>query len=203
MGKISNVIFDVGAVLVKFDWEKYLKSFGFPNEEYEAIADATFRNKLWDERDRGSLPPQEYVEKMAALAPEYEADIRKVMADTGKTITRMPYAETWVKYLKSKGYHLYILSNYGEDTFHASMKKEMPFLPYMDGTIFSYEVKQIKPEPEIYRTLLDRFGLNPGESVFLDDREENCEAARKFGIHAIQFQSFKQAAAELEKLGVK
>ena len=46
------------------------------------------------------------------------------------------------------------------------------------------------------------YHLDPEKSVFLDDRAENCEAARKQGIHAIQFKSFKQAAAELEKLGV-
>ena len=76
----------------------------------------------------------------------------------------------------------------------------MPFLENMDGVVFSCEVKEIKPEPEIYKTLLSRFGLKPEESVFLDDRPENCEAARKLGIHAIEFHDLKQAAKELEKL---
>ena len=79
----------------------------------------------------------------------------------------------------------------------------MSFLKNMDGIIFSCEVKQIKPEPEIYKTVLGRYNLEPSETVFLDDRAENCEAARKLGIHAIQFKNFKQAAGELEKLGVK
>ena len=74
---------------------------------------------------------------------------------------------------------------------------------YVDGAVFSCQVKQIKPEPDIYQTLIKRYNLDPQKSVFLDDRKENCEAARKQGIHAIQFESFKQAAAELEKLGVK
>ena len=70
----------------------------------------------------------------------------------------------------------------------------------MDGVVFSCEVKEIKPEPEIYKLLLSRYGLKAEESVFLDDREENCEAARKLGIKAIQFHDLKQAAKELEKL---
>ena len=73
----------------------------------------------------------------------------------------------------------------------------------MDGAVFSYQVRQLKPEPEIYRTLLDRYHLKPEETVFLDDTPENCEGARKLGITAIQFKDFKQAAAELEKLGIK
>ena len=59
------------------------------------------------------------------------------------------------------------------------------------------------PEKDIYETLLGRYGLKAEESVFLDDRAENCEAARQLGIHAIQFHDFKQAVAELEKLGIK
>ena len=79
----------------------------------------------------------------------------------------------------------------------------MDFLKNMDGAIFSYEVNLLKPEPEIYQTLLDRFHLKPEETVFLDDTAENCEGARKLGITAVQFRDFKQAAADLEKLGIQ
>ena len=82
-------------------------------------------------------------------------------------------------------------------------KKEMPFLNYMDGTVFSCDVKQLKPEADIYQTLLDKFGLKAEECVFIDDRPVNCEGAQEAGIHTICFKSFKQAAAELETLGVK
>ena len=79
----------------------------------------------------------------------------------------------------------------------------MSFLKYMDGVVFSCEAKQVKPEPEIYKTILKKYNLKPEKTVFIDDRKENCEGAEKAGIRAIQFQSFKQAAAELEKLGIK
>ena len=92
--------------------------------------------------------------------------------------------------------------NYGNETMRMT-KQKLTFLKYVDGAVFSCDVKQIKPEPEIYRTLIERYHLEPEKSVFLDDRKENCEAAEKFGIHAIQFHSFKQGTVELEKLGVK
>ena len=131
------------------------------------------------------------------LAPEYAKDIAAVMRDTPKTVRRMPYAETWTKYLKSQGYQLYVLSNYSRYMLDRT-KKEMPFLKYMDGTVFSCDVKQLKPEADIYQTLLDKFGLKAEECVFIDDRPVNCEGAQKAGIHTICFKSFKQAAAELE-----
>lgn len=199
---MENIIFDVGNVLVQFSWEAYLKDFGFPKEKYEKIADATFRSNTWNERDRGLQSEEEYVAQMVEKAPEYEEDIREVMRRSDETILPMEYAETWVKYLKNQGYHLYILSNYSENMLEKT-RPQMTFLKHMDGIIFSCDVKQIKPEADIYRTLLERFGLNPEKSVFIDDRDDNCEAARAQGIHAIEFKSFKQAVAELEKLGIK
>ena len=200
---IKNVVFDVGLVLVEFNWQDYLDSFGFDEEKRERIAKATFQSSVWDERDRGLYDEETYVRQCQELAPEYAEDIAAVMKDTPKTVRRMPYAETWTKYLKSQGYHLYILSNYSQFMLDQTRPGKMPFLKNMDGVIFSCEVQQIKPEADIYETLLSRFGLKPEESVFLDDRPENCEAARKLGIHAIEFHNLKQAAKELEKLGVK
>lgn len=200
--EMENIIFDVGKVLVKYEWEKYLDSFGFSTEKRDKIAKAVFQSKTWDERDRGSESEEYYIEQMIKDAPQYADDIREVMRRSGETIEMMDYAETWIRYLKDKGYHIYILSNYSTHMLEKT-QSELAFLEYVDGAVFSCDVKQIKPEADIYRTLLNRYHLEPEKSVFLDDRAENCEGARKEGIHAIQFESFKQATAELEKLGVK
>lgn len=199
---IRNIIFDVGKVLVEFDWQGYLKGFGFSPEKYQRIAEATFCSEYWDQRDTGLLKEEEYVEKMVALAPEYEADIRMVMERTPETIEVFEYSETWVKYLKSQGYHLYILSNFSEYMLNR-LREKMTFLNYMDGEIFSCNVGLIKPDLEIYRTLLKEYHLNAEQCVFLDDRAENCQGAGRVGIRTIQFQNFRQAARELEKLGIK
>lgn len=199
---VENIIFDIGKVLMAFEWEKYLESFGFPREKYEKIADATFRSKVWDERDRGLYDEEEYIRQFAELAPEYETEIREVIRRSPETISLYPYAETWVKYLKSQGYHLYILSNYCSYILEHT-KSQMKFLKYMDGVVFSCQVKELKPEEGIYRKLLETYSLDPDKCVFLDDRKENCAGAEKLGIHTILFKDFKQATAELEKLGVK
>ena len=200
--KMKNIIFDVGRVLVDFDWEGYLSSFGFPQEEYEAIAEKVFLSQEWNERDRGLYPEEKYVQNFMDALPMYAQDVKRVMEKSGQTIHRRDYAYTWTKYLKSQGYHLYILSNYCSCILEQT-KPDMTFLENMDGAVFSCDVRQIKPEKPIYETLLNRYGLVPEESVFLDDKEENCETARSLGIHAICFHDLRQAAAELEKLGIK
>ena len=199
---IENIIFDVGNVLVDYGWENYLRGYGFPEEKFQKIADATFRNPVWEEQDRAMHDESWYVDRFVESAPEYEKEIREVIRRDSECIHLKDYAETWVKYLKNQGYHLYVLSNYGSYMLDRT-KQDMTFLKYMDGVIFSCDVHEIKPEADIYKTLLKRFNLKPEKSVFLDDREVNCEGARKAGIRAIQFKDLKQAAGELEKLGVK
>ena len=201
-GAIKNIIFDVGNVLVKYDWQGYLKGFGFPKEKYDKIAQATFCNESWNERDKGLLTEEEYEAMFIANAPEYEEEIREVMRRSPECIDQQPYAETWVKYLKEQGYGTYILSNYSTYMLERN-RPDMKFLKYIDGEVFSCNVGDIKPNAGIYQLILKRFSLDPSECVFLDDRKENCEAARKLGIKAIVFKDFKQAAAELEKMGVK
>lgn len=199
---MKNIIFDVGQVLVTYDWESYLKSFGFPQEEYRLIGEKIFLSPVWDERDKGELSEEEYLRIFVEALPQYKEDVLRVMKESYRTISPRDYAETWVKYLKSQGYHLYILSNYSAYMLEHT-RSRMTFLKYMDGEIFSCQVKQIKPNEDIYQTLLSTYGLDPRECVFLDDREENCQGARRLGIQAIQFKSFQQAAKELEKLGIR
>lgn len=201
-GKIKYVIFDVGRVLVDFNWEEYLKGFGFPKEEEETIAREVFKSDIWNERDRGLYSEEEYVRQFVEKAPQYKKDIRRVVRESGKTIVTRDYADTWVKYLKKRGYHTYVLSNYSQYMLEQTRNK-LTFLKYMDGIVFSCEVKELKPEPEIYKVLLDTYGLDPEECVFIDDRKENCTGAQKLGLHTVHFRDFKQAAEALERLGVK
>ena len=71
-------------------------------------------------------------------------------------------------------------------------RQELPFVADMDGVLFSYEVKLVKPEPEIYQTLLEKYRLRPEECVFMDDNEKNVVAARKAGMYAIHFKNKEQ-----------
>ena len=116
-------------------------------------------------------------------------------------IKRYEYAIPWIRELKSKGYRVLYLSNFSEkaetDCAHA-----LDFIPYMDGGILSYQEKIIKPMPEIYQLLIDRYSLVPEECVFMDDTPANLTGAEKFGIHTIHFQDREQAIEELRKLGV-
>lgn len=197
---IKNIIFDVGKVLVSYEPETFMaEKLGFDTKTREALNEAMLENPLWNESDRGAVPAEEMLKKFIANRPDYEAEIRKAYLNVGETIELMPYAVEWVKGLKERGYHLYILSNYAGMTYEQTSHK-MKFLPYMDGVLFSFQCKLIKPEKEIYQHLLEKYSLNPEECVFLDDRKDNIEAAEKCGIRGIQFFHYDQAVKDLDSV---
>lgn len=196
---IRNIIFDVGKVLVEYDPVGYMEKRGYSETEQEIVLNAVFQNPLWLVADRGPIGKKELIEGFVANAPEHEELIRDAYAHAEGTIWEMPYTMEWIKELKKKGYRLYVLSNYAKDLFERTRDK-MPFLPYMDGVVFSHECHLMKPEREIYKYLCDAYSLLPAESVFIDDNAENIEAARSFGIHGIRFTGYEDAKRQLETL---
>lgn len=199
---IRNIIFDVGNVLVEWECDTFFERFGITGEAREAVSDATVRSKSWDEYDRSLRSNEELLAQFIGNAPEYEREIRLLWENVGMTIHKYDYTSKWIKNLKENGYHVYILSNYSTWTYEHT-KKELDFLTEADGALLSCQVHQVKPEPEIYRTLLDKFGLSADECIFLDDRQVNLDAAGEFGIKGIRFTSYEQALADLGRAGVK
>jgi putative hydrolase of the HAD superfamily len=196
---IKNIIFDVGKVLVEWDVMWAFAQLGFSAGTAEAVADATIRTPDWNELDRSVLGDDEQLRRFIDRAPQYEREIRLYWDNIGLPIWQYDYTLPWIQELKAKGYRIYILSNYSKRTYD-NTKEALSFLEYADGHIFSFEVHQIKPEPEIYQSLLRRYGLRPEECVFLDDREENLREAEKQGICGILFTSYEDARCRLEKI---
>ena len=102
--------------------------------------------------------------------------------------------------LKRVGYKLYVLSNMSREFI--DFLRKMPVYRCFDGEVISCEEQVVKPEPEIYRRLLDRYSLDPAETLFIDDRPVNLEAARTFGISTFLFRhrEAQRSCDELRKM---
>lgn len=187
---IKNVIFDIGRVLIEFEWEQYLRGL-FDAQTAKIVSDAMWGTEAWNELDRNVLSMDEVMALFIANAPDYAEQIREAVRKMGGCAGMKPYAIDWVKELKSKGYRVYYLSNYFE-----YLMRERPdvleFTNYMDGGIFSWQEHIIKPDPEIYRRLMQRYQLKPEECVFIDDSPKNIAAANALGIHGVLFESYEK-----------
>lgn len=201
MTYINTIIFDIGNVLVDFKWEQYLRDCGYNDEIVRKVSEATVKNDLWKKWDRGDIEEAEIIEQSCKLEPSVEREIRKLFVDIEQLINEFDYSAEIIKKLKENGYKVYLLSNYARSHYELD-KKNFKFLDYVDGGIISYEVILAKPEPEIYKALIQKYNINPQEAVFLDDLPENLEAAKPFGFHTIQVKSYQQILEDLQKLGV-
>lgn len=196
---IKNIVFDIGNVLAGFVWQDFYRSFGFSEEILERLADATVRSGLWNEMDRGEMSDDQLLEGFIRNDPSIEKEIREVFQNVKGMVCRYEYAIPWIKGLKERGFGIYVISNFAHKAY-LDCSEALDFLQEVDGAIISYQEKLIKPSPEIYRLLCNRYGLRAEECVFIDDTAPNVEAAIKEGMKGIVFHTREQADRELEKL---
>lgn len=199
---IKNIIFDVGKVFVEWEPLEAMKKLGMDEATAQAVAAATTDSMDWNEGDRGVASDDEMLAKFISNAPEYEREIRLFWENVGLAIYQYDYVRDWIRGLKQQGYGVYILSNYGSWTY-SHTTEQLSFLEDVDGAVFSFQVKQIKPEPAIYRSLLTKYNLDPQECVFIDDRAENIEAAKAQKIEGIVFKGYEEAVEALKEYGIK
>ena len=196
---IKNVIFDIGNVLTDFRWAEFLADKGFSEEEIRRIAKASVLSPVWPELDRGVWSFEEVMAGFVRNDPGMEEEFHRAYDDMTDIVTIRDYAIEWVKSLKKQGFSVYFLSNFSQK-IEKECEKTLVFRKEMDGGILSWKDKLIKPDPEIYKLCLTRFGLKPEESVFVDDTAVNVEAANELGIHGIVFQSREQVDQKLAEL---
>lgn len=174
---IKNIIFDVGGVLLEWNPTKFLQELALPSQLEEV-----FGSLLWGAHDGGLFSRQEVIEK---LPGHIDRELfSSCTAQLARQLHPIPEMIELFHEVKRKGYRVFILSNMPEE-MHQELLALHDFLSSADGQIFSYQVKAIKPQPQIYTALLNTYNLAPEESLFIDDRLDNLEAAEKLGIQTI------------------
>lgn len=198
---MRNIIFDFGNVLVEFDPHMLYDSvFDGDTEKAEWFSRNITQPDFYDRIDRGDDFAQ-CIRDLQALHPDYAEEI--ALYDTqyhdmvGNAVSGMPEL---LSELKTCGYQLYGLTNWSYKVYAAI--ERLPILRMLDGCVISSEEHLIKPDPRIYRCLLDRFNLQAAECLFVDDKPINVEAAKACGMNALLFTGAPQLCKDLQQLGV-
>ncbi|MGN0633005.1 MAG: HAD family hydrolase [Oscillospiraceae bacterium] len=189
---IKNIILDIGDVLAKSNYHEFFLNKGYDEETVTLLEKATFFSPVWKELDRGVWDFSQILDGFVKNAPELESQLRTVFNNMSGFIKAFPYAVDWVCSLKESGLKVFCLSNISGKICD-DCAEELEFLKCVDGKILSYEERLIKPDPEIFKHLLDRYGLFADECIFIDDIEQNVIAANELGIHGIVFKDHRQA----------
>ncbi len=197
--KINTVIFDIGGVMVGLGRLHFFEQFGYSPQMCERLLSSTMKSPHWKELDRGVLTDEEVIDRFVKDAPELETEIRRSMENVHGIVYRLETSIPWIEELRESGRRVLYLSNYSMKVANDN-EDAMDFLSHMDGGLLSCDYKVIKPDPAFYMILIEKYGLEPSECVFLDDLEDNLAAARSLGIHTILVKDHEQAAADLKAL---
>lgn len=184
----KNVIFDVGCVLLLFEPERYipLTVEGELGQKLDPVL--LYGSEMWERLDGGTVTEEE-VARYAARAYGDESLWPRILPAIQRFhefMVPLPPVQL-LDPLRAMGKKLYVLSNYGVEPFARTRQRFPDIFDRMDGIVVSGHEKISKPDERIYRLLLDRYGLKAEESVFIDDRPANIEAARRVGMQGIVY----------------
>lgn len=199
MANIRNIVFDFGGVLVDWNQRYYYRDYFKDDERMEFFLNNVCTNEWNLANDRGRI----YAETTAELAaewPEFADAIRMFPVHWPEMLRgEKPEGVALLRRLHTEGYHIFGLTNWSAENIHIAYER-FDFLRLLKGTVVSGIEKTVKPEPEIYNILLNRYRLRADESLFIDDRRENVEAARALGFHGVVFDNPAEAVKKIEKM---
>lgn len=199
---IDTIVFDLGGVLV--DWNpEYLYEKIFPDPEARRYFLENICTADWNAAQDGGRTIAEANEILLALYPEYREAILAYY-DRWEEMFRGPVPgtlEIFYRLTENPAYKVYALTNWSAETWERGLKL-FPFFSLFDGILVSGHEKMIKPGPEIYHLLMERFDLDPGKLIFFDDNKKNVVAAQQLGFNAFVFQSPEQLESCLAGYGI-
>lgn len=199
MNMIKNLIYDFGRVLVTYDFE-HISSFGFASEEdlqsfVNIVSDPAFVRRC----DLELIPFEDLIREMQHTYPQWKEQWQLFYDRYLEFVTgEMPGMYAYMTELKARGYKLYGLSNWCSTIYR--VMKEYKIFNLLDGFVVSSDYQVVKPDPAIYRVLLDKYDLKAEECVFADDRADNVESAQQVGMQAIVFTTTEAYKEALEPL---
>ena len=202
MPTADTVIFDLGGVLI--DWNpEYLYRKIFSNDDDLHYFLENICTGSWNQEQDAGYPLAQATAELAVKYPQYDAEIKAYYGRWQEMLGG--YNVECVAILENlhqkKNCRLLALTNWSGETFHTA-KNMYPFLNLFERIVVSGNEKIKKPDPRLYKILIDRYSIQPGKSIFVDDTKINVEVAVDLGFQAIHFLSANQLQEELKKWGL-
>lgn len=182
--KIKNIILDVGGILFddsKINIEKVLNK----------NCDLIYKNAYGSNFKQCLLGYKTVKEHINSFSnTNHFKDISYILNKDNLSITYPLIRENleYIMQLKRNGYKIYLLTNITEENYNY-INSVININSTFDGGIYSYQEHLVKPDPNIYNLIIDKFKLNKEETIFFDDKEKSVIAASKIGMKSVVFNS--------------
>lgn len=199
------VVFDFGAVL--FHWQpltllqQCVPELAPDDAAARALAAQVFESFTpdsdWARFDLGRIAEDELAQRIATRIGVQAAQVRRVIDAIPPHLQPQPATVALLRRLHAAGHRLYYLSNMPVP-YADHLERENDFIAAFSDGIFSGRVGLVKPHAAIFELAEQRFGLQPADTVFIDDHAGNVQAARARGWQALQFVDAAHCAADLQ-----
>lgn len=184
---MKNIIFDIGGVIAYYDHDEAISAFTDKEDEKKFIMDNIVNSPEWLGYGLIDIGLVTWSDVIKIIQDRTDNTHDKLIEDFCNGHYKHLYVQenmlNLIKELKTKGYKVYLLSNTNKEATEYMSKSGL--FELVDGYVFSHLEYKVKPHKGIYKTLLNRYNLDPKESLFIDDRLDNCESGKELGIDTI------------------
>lgn len=197
---IQAIVFDLGGVLI--DWNpRYLYRKLLPSEEEIEYFLSHICTPEWNAQQDAGRPFREGAALLKQQYPQHAELIDAYVRRWDETLGDAHWETVEVlREVKQMGMPVYALTNWSAETFPVARKK-FDFLNWFDGILVSGEVRLKKPDPAIFRLLLQKYRIDPSRTIYIDDVRENIIAADRLGFRTIHFHGVAKLRTSLRELG--
>lgn len=200
---IKNIIFDFGGVVMDWNPRYFFKDYFNDDKKMEYFLKNITTDEWNIEQDRGRTLAEGTAIQVANF-PEWEKEIRAYY-DNWTTMLKSEIADNVavLRKLEYSEYELFGLTNWSAETFPYALENYDFFSIFKGKIVVSGTEKLIKPNPEIWHVLLNRYQIKAEESVFIDDNFKNIEVAKSLGFICIHIKEDTDLEKELRDLGIE
>ena len=201
MTKPSIVVFDLGKVLVDFDYFIAAKKIAAHSDlSPEAVKKHFDHSPLLYRYETGLMTQREFYEEARKVA-NFRGTFDEFTSYFSDIFWEIPAMIEVQATLRKRGIPTYIFSNTNDLAIH-HIRKNFPFFANFDGYILSYEVGAMKPDAKIYEALEKMSGKRGADILYLDDRQENVDGGAARGWQVILQTEPEKSRTEMQKLGL-
>lgn len=194
-------MFDMGNVLIEWNSEKILQAITDDRKLQNLLRKEVFETGLWVQTDEGVKTREEMIEIVTAkIGEEYRNEITQLSRYWYKYVDVYTKVQDRIIELSKNGYNIYILSNTAYTFYDLVKEGYLPAASIAKGIVLSCEEKVLKPNEKIYNILLERYNLDPHDTMFFDDLSENIWGAARCGINGFVVENEHELLTYLDKL---
>ena len=190
----SSIIFDLGGVLIRLNYQRTIDAFcALGIEHFDELYNQANQNELFDQFETGKISPQRFINELLPYLPHGTSPNQVVQA-WNAMILDVPASTLDILRAAKSSYHTVLLSN--TNALHVPIVRQewrkvspQPMEDFFHHMYFSHELGLRKPHPETFLTVCEREGIEPNDTLFIDDSIQHIQGAQKAGLQTFHLQS--------------